>query len=249
MPEGPSILILKEEAMVFKGHKVLEIRGNTSIDKDRLLNKTVIDLKSWGKHLLICFKGFTVRIHLMLFGSYRINERKESEPRLGLTFNNGELNFYTCSVKFIEEDLDELYDWEVDTLSDKWKPSKALRALQQLKKNALVSDALLDQEIFAGSGNIVKCEVLYRICVHPESKVHALPPAKLKEMVEETRAYVFDFYRWKKAFVLAKHWKAYKQKTCARCGSAIALKYTGANKRRSFFCPHCQVKYTQPALL
>ncbi len=43
--------------------------------------------------------------------------------------------------------------------------------------------------MFAGVGNIIKNEVLFRIRVHPCSKVGALPPAKLPKMVEEARIY------------------------------------------------------------
>ncbi|MER3465444.1 MAG: endonuclease, partial [Chitinophagaceae bacterium] len=39
----------------------------------------------------------------------------------------------------------------------------------------MVNDALLDQEIFSGVGNIIKNEVLYRIEVHPLSTIGALP--------------------------------------------------------------------------
>src|SRR6476619_7605504 len=108
MPEGPSMVILKEAVQEFKGKKVLEVEGNTkAFDKDILLNQAIIDFKTWGKHFLICFKGFTVRIHFLLFGKYLINETKDAKPRMSLQFNNGEINFYTCSIKFIEQPMDE----------------------------------------------------------------------------------------------------------------------------------------------
>ena len=74
MPEGPSIVILKEEVQPFKGKKIISISGNSKIDYFQLQNKTVIDFKSWGKHFLVCCKGITLRVHFMLFGSYRMNE-------------------------------------------------------------------------------------------------------------------------------------------------------------------------------
>ncbi|MCH5685281.1 hypothetical protein LWM68_14115 [Niabella sp. W65] len=43
-----------------------------------------------------------------------------------------------------------------------------------------------------------KNEVLYRIGVHPLSKVGDLPPRKLTELIDETRNYSFDFLNWKK---------------------------------------------------
>nr|MBA4141035.1 endonuclease [Segetibacter sp.] len=68
MPEGPSNVILKELVQSFKGKKVLEVDGNSKQDIQRIAGKKVIDFKSWGKHFLICFKNFSVRIHFMLFG-------------------------------------------------------------------------------------------------------------------------------------------------------------------------------------
>src|SRR6187551_2647062 len=118
MPEGPSIVILKEEVQPFIGKKIVRVEGNSKQDIQRLFEQEIIDFKSWGKHFLICFKEFTVKIHFMLFGSYKINEQKDRAPRLRLIFNEGEMNFYACSVKFIEGSLDEVYDWTSDVMSD-----------------------------------------------------------------------------------------------------------------------------------
>ncbi|HYC29271.1 MAG TPA: DNA-formamidopyrimidine glycosylase family protein, partial [Chitinophagaceae bacterium] len=146
MPEGPSIVILKEAVQAFKGKKIILASGNTKIEKERMNGQKIIDFKSWGKHFLICFKGFTLRVHFMLFGSYRINERKITPPRLTLEFAEGELNFYACSVKFIDEPLDEVYDWSADVMSDSWDPKKAKKKLNA-EPAMLACDALLDQNI------------------------------------------------------------------------------------------------------
>ncbi|MDI3318974.1 DNA-formamidopyrimidine glycosylase family protein [Pinibacter soli] len=215
MPEGPSIVILKEEVQAFKRKKIIAVSGNTTIDKERMLNQTVVDFKSWGKHFLICFKTFSLRIHFMLFGSYRINERKDAPVRLGLQFTKGEINFYTCSVQFVEGDVNDTYDWSVDVMSDEWSPTKA-RTKLKANPDMLVCDALLDQHIFSGVGNIIKNEVLFRIKVHPESKVGNLPPKKLSELIKEARVYCFQFLEWKKAFVLKTHWLAHTKKICPR---------------------------------
>jgi endonuclease-8 len=90
MPEGPSIVILKEAVQSFKGKKVIAISGNTKLKVDDLAGQKISDFKSWGKHFLICFPQKTIRIHFLLFCSYLINEKKESPARLGLQFNNGD---------------------------------------------------------------------------------------------------------------------------------------------------------------
>ncbi|MBB6274013.1 endonuclease-8 [Pedobacter cryoconitis] len=243
MPEGPSIVILRElvEELHLEGAFTTNVIGNTGIDKDRMLNQQVVAFKSWGKHFLICFHGFTLRIHFLMFGSYRINERKESEARLGLIFKNDELNFYTCSLKFIEGDLDLVYDWKADVMSDKWDAKAAIKKLKE-KGQSLVCDVLLDQNIFSGVGNIIKNEVLYRIRVHPLSTVDSLPPAKLKALIKEARQYSFDFLEWKKAFVLKQHWLINTKKVCP-LGHPVEKQHLGKTNRRTFFCTRCQKLY------
>jgi endonuclease-8 len=242
MPEGPSIVILKELAAPFCGKKVLRAGGNTKAEKERAQGKTVRAFKSWGKHFLICFDGFTIKIHFLLFGSYRINEKREMEPRLSLAFKNGEMNFYACSVKILDGDLDEIYDWSADVMSDSWNPKAAKRKLLD-KPGMLACDALLDQNIFAGSGNIIKNEVLFRTRIHPKSKIGALPARKLNELISEVRNYSFDFLKWKKAYVLRKHWLAHTKTTCPRCHISLIREYMGTHNRRTFYCKKCQTLY------
>lgn len=245
MPEGPSIVILKELVQPFKGKKIVEVAGNSKQDIQRVTGQKITDFKSWGKHFLICFNDFAIRIHFMLFGSYRINEQKETKPRLSLKFEDGEINFYTCSVQFIEGDVDDIYDWSSDVMNDDWDAEKAKMKLA-VQPKTLVCDALLDQNIFAGVGNIIKNEVLFRIRVHPESEVGALPVEQLDELVAQARIYSFDFLEWKKRYVLKKHWLAHTKKICPRCNIPLIKKYAGKTKRRTFFCTNCQVLYTLP---
>ena len=242
MPEGPSIIILKDAVHSFKGKKIIKVEGNSKLGIDAIAGQTVTDFKSWGKHFLICLNDFTVRIHFMLFGSYRINEQKETPPRLSLKFEEGEINFYACSVQFIKEELDDVYDWSADVMNKGWNAEKA-RAKLKRQPTTLVCDALLDQNIFAGVGNIIKNEVLFRIRVHPESDVGGLPEELLQEMIAEARIYSFDFLEWKKAYVLKKHWLAHTKKICPRCHIPFIKKYAGTTKRRTFFCGNCQILY------
>jgi len=243
MPEGPSIVILKEAVQLFKGKKILSATGNTyQVDKERLINQKVTSFKSWGKHFLICLPRFTLRIHFMLWGSYSINEQTKKNPRLQLSFSNGDLYFYACSIRMIEEDLDLVYDWTGDVLNENWDPRKARKKLKA-QPDQLVCDALLDQNIFAGVGNIIKNEVLFRIKVHPENTIQSLPPRKLTELINEARNYSFDFLNWKKAFVLKKHWLVHTKKTCPRCNIPVIKEYLGKTNRRTFYCHNCQVLY------
>jgi endonuclease-8 len=243
MPEGPSLVILRELVQPFEGQRILDAQGNSKIDKTRLIGQRIVALRTWGKHFLIEFRGFSIRIHLLMFGSYCINERKDKPARLSLAFTRGrELNFYTCAVRYIEGELDEEYDWAGDVLSDAWDAAAARRKLRSMP-DTLVCDALLDQNVFAGVGNIIKNEVLFRIRVHPLSRVGVLPARKLSELVAQARQYSFEFLEWKKAFVLKKHWLVHTKRTCPRCNIPLTKAHLGRTERRSFYCERCQVRY------
>jgi endonuclease-8 len=242
MPEGPSIVILKEEARQFEGHRIIAVSGNSKIGIERIHGQTVLSFRSWGKNFLICFDSFSIKIHLLMFGSYRINERKDTPPRLSLVFDNGELNFYTCSVKFLEGDINQHYDWTKDVMNDNWD-SKAARKKLVTMPQKMICDALLEQDIFSGVGNIIKNEVLYRVKIHPESLVSKIPKSKIKEIIEESVIYSFQFLEWKRKYELKKHWLAHTKLTCLRCDLPFVKKHTGLKKRRSFFCTNCQKLY------
>lgn len=247
MPEGPSIRIMKEACMKFQGMKILAAHGNAKIDFEKLAGKTVQDFRIWGKQTFIVLeKNLAVRIHLLMFGSYSIDEQTKPDRslRICLEFENGKLYYYTCSVRIFEENLDRTFDFKADVLSDDFDPKRARKKLKS-KPDTMVCDALLDQEIFSGVGNIIKNEVLFRIQVHPETRIGALPPRKLTELIAEARQYSFDFLRWKKEFTLKKHWLVHTKKNCPNCKAALTKKHCGQTKRRTFYCETCQKQYEQ----
>ncbi len=225
---------------------MLRVGGNSRvIDVARMQGRVVRDVCSWGKHFLIVFDGFALRVHFMLFGSYRIDERRDNaNPRLTLGFARGrELNFYACSLRYIEGDLDDVYDWSADVMADAWDPRRA-RLKLKAQPEMLACDALLDQRIFSGAGNIIKNEVLHRVRLHPESTIGAMPARKLGEMIAQARDYSFDFLEWKKAFVLKKHYQVHTKTHCPRDGTRLSYRAKlGRAQRRAFFCETCQRLY------
>lgn len=242
MPEGPSLVILKELLAPFTGKKVTAVEGNTRIELPVIKGQKITAIKTWGKELLICFPGFTIRVHFLLFGTYRINERKDMPPRLSLRFGKQEVNFYTSSIRILYEPPDDIYDWSADVMNPAWSHRKALAKLRRIP-DTLVCDAILDQRIFAGAGNIIKNEVLFRVRVHPSTRVGQLPARKRSELVKDVVDYSFQFLEWKKAYVLKKHWLIHTKRICPRCHIPAHKEYMGKTARRTFFCDNCQVLY------
>jgi endonuclease-8 len=127
-------------------------------------------------------------------------------------------------------------------MSDQWDPVKAKKKLRETP-DMLVCDALMNQQLFSGVGNIIKNEVLFRIKVHPASRIGAMPAAKINALVKEAVQYSFEFYEWKKAFVLKQHWLIYNQKTCPRDHVPFKRQEMGRTKRKTFYCTICQQLY------
>jgi endonuclease VIII len=245
MPEGPSLIILKESIQSFIGSKIVDVKGtSTKIAPTDLVGKQIVDVKTWGKHLLLCLPDFTIRIHLLMFGFYRINEEKENaSPKLQLFFSRKRLlAFYASAIERIDAPLDNVYDWEAAVMNVTWNNGKAIKKLKQVP-DVFVCDALLDQQIFSGVGNIIKNEVLFRIRVHPLSKIGKLPSRKRTQLVKETVRYSYQFLKWKQKEQLKKNWLAHTKKICPRDHHAIVKEYLGKSRRRSFYCNVCQRLY------
>ncbi len=244
MPEGPSIILMKENLQPFAGQQVTEVSGNAKFEKEIFIGQSLLEIRTFGKQTYLVFEKAAIRIHLLMFGSYSIDEQTKPDKslRLALFFSTGSIYFYTCSVKSVDLEFLSTIDWEADVMSDQWNPKKAEEKLKSNPK-MMVCDALMSQDIFSGVGNIIKNEVLFRIGVQPESMLGNLPAKKRKELIAEARNYSFDFLKWKREFVLKKHWLVHTKSVCPICGQKLTKKQTGVGKRRSFFCERDQKLY------
>lgn len=244
MPEGPSILLMKEDLQKFAGKKVTATSGDSNFEKEPLEGEILREIKTFGKQTYLVFDEFAIRIHLLMFGSYSVDghTKPDKNLRLGLEFKTGAMYFYTCNVTLVDPEFLSKIDWEADIMSEEWNPKKAEQKLDSNPK-MMVCDALMNQDIFSGVGNIIKNEVLFRIGIQPESLIGNLPPKKVKELIAEARKYSFDFLEWKRESVLKKRWQVYSKKICPLCGQKIIKKNTGLGKRSSFYCDKDQKLY------
>lgn len=240
--EGPSLLILREELEPFVGKKVLRVTGNTKQPKESLERQKLEKVDTWGKNLFLVFSGSRskkvtlVKVHFLMFGSYRINEKRENyAPRLELKFKNGILYFYSCSIKMDVDDYYKKLDRKVDLMSPKWDIKHVLQGMEANRKT-LLCDLFLDQTVFAGSGNIVKNEVLFNIRRHPRTTLTQIARKDWPAVAHAVREYCWNFYEWKKKFELRRHWQVYRKTHCPLCGSKLKLENLGKFKRRTFYC-------------
>ena len=250
--EGPSLYLAAEQLAPFVHRKVRTVKGNTHIGKERLKGQEILAIFSWGKHLVFQCKNFALRVHFLLFGSFEAiiedevvtgdYAKKRANPRLELSFTNGKIILYSCSLQYIESSqARETYDFTIDTISPDWDSSAAFKNVKE-HPDEEISDVLLDQTLFAGVGNIIRNEVLFLTRTLPWTHVSDLSDASLKKIIKTVRSYVFQFYEWRKQFVLKKHYQVYRQRTCPVCHEKVTRKKTGQRARISFFCTKCQKK-------
>jgi endonuclease-8 len=238
--EGPSLVIATEELSQFLNKKISKAIVPKSIKP--LTGKKLVRVESWGKHLLLIFDNQILRIHFLMFGSYRINNPRENRiPKLQIDYKNDTLYFYSCAIREISKEDLKAYDHSVDLMSEEWDHKKALKTVRE-KESAFVCDVLMDQAIFSGLGNIMKNEIQFRCKIHPEQKIGELSAREQGKLVKESKQYAHDFYEWKKMNQLKRHWLIMRKKTCPVCGRKVIKRPTGKLKRLSHYCNFCQKK-------
>jgi endonuclease-8 len=237
--EGPSLKIIREEMKPFEKLKVKEAHGTAALEMSPFVGASLKKVSSWGKHLILELDKTILRIHFLMFGSYRINDSRDREPKLHLTFAKGYINFYSCSVKIISKDELKDYDWSLDLMADDWDEKRVVKMFRS-KPKALICDVLMDQSVFPGLGNIIKNEVLFRLRLHPELSVDDLSSKQQLALVRDTRTYSLLFYEWKKINQLKKNWKIFRKRKCPTCKSDLEFRQTGVLQRVSYICEVCQ---------
>lgn len=240
MPEGPSILHQKNELLPFKGKVVKKAGGYGKMPTSWINGKKLLDIKTWGKHLLFIFSNGTVRVHRGLFGDILVNERKKVNRSFFLEFATGEINGYVVRAEKLKAPVDEVYDWRTDILSKDFDASYVKQLLKE-QSNKTIDDVLMDQNIFTGSGNIIRNEALYLAGIHPQSIIGKIPAAKITKLIKE----VVNFaHHWYELMEKGKRLQFYVyQQEYAADGSEVTMKILKRSKRKVFFSEHKQVLY------
>jgi len=241
MPEGPSLLYLRKELLPFKGKVVKKAGGYGPMPTKWINGKKLLDIRTWGKHLLLLFSNGTVRIHLGLFGEVLVNERKKVNRSFFLEFSKGEINGYVVKAQKLPAAPNEVYDWRTDVLSKDFDAAYVKTLLKEQSEKT-IDDVLMDQNIFTGVGNIIRNEALYLAGIHPQSITGKIPSAKITKLIKETVKYAHHWYQ------LMENGKrlsfsVYRQEYAAD-GSEVTMKILTRSKRKIFFSEHAQKLYS-----
>lgn len=269
MPEGDTI---------FRAARTLQrvLAGRTIVLFDSMLpalnrtdmtGRTIDRVSSAGKHLLMHFSGdLVLRTHMRMSGSWHIYRRGERwlrprrDVRLVIATDEFEaVGFNIAAAELIAvRDLrrhDDLRKLGPDLLGDAFDAGEAVRRMRE-RGDADVADALLNQRVMAGVGNVYKSEVLFLCRVDPFTSVRALDDTRLAAIVETARRLLRA--NVSEGLAAMTTYTGFRRTTrrddpkerlwvygrarlpCRRCGTSISIRKQGADARLTYWCPRCQ---------
>ena len=236
-------------------------------DDHPLTRATVERVSSAGKHLLMQFSnGFVLRTHMRMNGSwhiYRTGERWQRPRRdmrvLVATEDFEAIGFNIPVAEFVKthqvarhKDLARLGP---DVLDDAFDRREALARLRA-RPASQIGDALLNQRILAGLGNVYKSEVLFTCRVSPFAVVSTLDDETLARLVDAAETLLKANVTTRLAPMTT--YTGYRRTTrrddprerlwvygrarlpCRRCGTPIDIRKQGTDARLTYWCPSCQ---------
>lgn len=239
------------------------------VDHDSpIAGRQVVGVRSVGKHLLIEFSGgLILRTHMRMNGSWHIYRPGEAwqRPRAAMriviaTSEYVAVGFDIPVAEFLSAQRlarhAQIRALGPDLLDGHFDAAEAGRRLRA-KAGAALGDALLDQRVMAGIGNVFKSEILFVSGLNPFRPVGSLSDDEVQHLIEVSqsllRANVIDASRmptptWggerrttRRADPAARLWVYGRGgRPCRRCGTAIEYVKQGADARGTYWCPTCQ---------
>lgn len=258
MPEGDTIYRTADVMRRTLGHdRITAARGRPGgAQLERVVGARVAGVSTRGKHLLVGFDdGLTLHTHLHMNGSwhrYRRGERWRRSASDAVAVLETDSAVAVCfeapTVELIETRALPLHPvlsrLGPDLLDDDFDLASAITRLNSSRRR--VGEALLDQRIVAGIGNVYRSELLAWLGVSPFDRACDLPTATLRELLEAGRTQLrFNIDGHVRATVpgapRGERWVYGRAGLpCRRCGVRIRSASMGQPVRRLYWCPECQ---------
>jgi endonuclease-8 len=251
LPEGHTIHRAAATLDVALGGKQLLRFAAPRLRYEPFAPATIVEgAEAVGKHCLIHFDdGRTLRTHMRMTGSWHVYKpgerwRKKSAAMRALV----EVADWVA-VCFAAPEVELVRDLAV-TATAHLGPDLCVAGADIERAAALlvelshggrreIGDALLDQRIACGVGNMWKSEALFAEGIDPFTPVGALSD-------DQRRALLASASRLLLAHVdrAASDHKVYGRRgqPCIRCGTPIAWRPQGEHRRGTYWCPTCQVR-------
>lgn len=266
IPELPEVETIRLQLSAYLPLKVSEVTMSPFLKKNilhtelEIKNKSIIDIKRKGKMLDIVFDDASHLLsHLGMTGTWLIGENIKPTKHTHLFLNCGNItllyddprrfgHMYYYSQMGADKKLAELGldladpDFNLEYLTD---------AINRFPERAL-KVTLLDQKLFAGSGNYIANEICARAGIRPTRKCKKVKVEEFPKILKAIKDVITPAlasggttfqggYRdtsGEKGKGLD-HLVVFYQKTCQMCKTTPVKKIILA-QRGTYYCPYCQ---------
>jgi endonuclease VIII len=243
MPEGDSLHRAARRLQVLVGERVAvetpHPRAAAERVAERLDGRKLLSVEAVGKNLLLSFEGgLVLRSHLRMTGRWQVvNEgaRRVGSPWLVLTGGGHEAVLWNGPV--LELSARGTRRLGPDILAESPDLDRMVVNLRREHSERELGDALVDQRLVAGIGNIWKAESLWHAQLSPWRRLGDVTDEELARVLGEAA-------RLMRASL--EHWSdqraAYRRagRPCPRCGTPIRSRGQGDDNRTAYWCPACQ---------
>jgi endonuclease-8 len=280
MPEGDTIFrAARTLHRVLAGKTVTRFQSVfpalTRIAEDHpIVGRTVERVESRGKSILMVFsESLVLHTHMRMNGSWHVYpagarwQRPARDMRVlvgtadavAVGFNVPVAELLTPRQLAQHRQLralgpDLLTGAGAPAGSETFDRAEAIRRLRARGQDA-IGDALLDQRVVAGIGNVLRSEILFVARVNPFTTIAQLGDEAIDRLIDAARdliaSNVLDRSQTLHPSIGrrttrsmdpdAKLW-VYSRggKPCRRCGAIVQSKKTGLDARLTYWCPSCQ---------
>jgi endonuclease-8 len=232
---------------------------------------TITGVEARGKNLLVRFEsGLCLHVHLKMKGRVRIFARdpeKTHAPSGAVAMLDTERHrviVYDAPVARLVRTKDLVGDLHFrdlgpDILGRAFDLSEAVARLRT-RSAVPLGEALLDQGVIAGLGNVWKSELCFTLRLDPFAPVSAFSESELSGLLSLSRTQMMETVQRPKRTIPdpfarramrqprldprqgESHLSVYERqgKACYDCGTAIAMERQGVLLRSTYYCPTCQ---------
>src|SRR5438105_778186 len=245
MPEGDALHRAAQQLQALVGEAVAveapHPRAQATGVAERLDGRVLEAVEARGKNLLLRFEGgYVLRSHLRMNGSWRVlpgDAETLGRPWLVLRGANRQAVLRGGSVLELTDRATRRLG--PDILARPPDFEAILERFRRADQRRELGDALLDQRLVAGIGNLWRAEALWSVQLSPWRRL-------AETTDEELRAVLADAARLMQASLHGKRGdrKVYRRagRPCPRCATTIASRGQGDDNRIAYWCPTCQPK-------
>lgn len=252
MAEGDTILLTARRIDAAVGGQRLGVRPGggraATLGLERLDGRRLERVESRGKHLLLHFGELTLHSHLGMSGSWQVvghDGRWRRSPAAAWVMLSGEavqvVQFGGPTLRVLSRAKlrrdPVLARLGPDILAPELDLAAAIAGLRAGSAGRDLGDALLDQRLIAGIGNIFKSEACFAARISPWRTTAQLSDRELREVLEAARRLMRESVANGRP---ASSVYRMASRPCPACGTPIEARGQGDANRRTYWCPRCQ---------